>query len=107
MYRFLGLIALCSTGCAMPGMSASVSFTLPPTLLGSNTVAAMPTQSMPSFVIEQPGPQPVITRQYSTLTAPVPAQAAQGSPYVPAMPPAPPVRPEMIPPPSGCGRPCN
>lgn len=99
MLRFLtlgGLFLL--PGCAMPGFSLSGSVTMPPTLIGSNTVAAMPTQAMPTYAIEQTPSVPVVTRQYTVIPAPTPALP---------MPPAPPrLGAELIPPPKGCGTPC-
>lgn len=94
------LLALSLSGCAMPGFSLSGTVTLPPTLIGSNTVAAMPTRAMDTYAIEQTPNLPVVTRQYTVIPAPQPAIP------MPPAPPAPRLGAELIPPPRGCGTPC-
>lgn len=70
MSRFVCVLSLCLSGCAMPGFSVSGTFTLPPVLMGSNTVASMPTLGMPTFAVEDHQQVPVI--QHTVTAAPRP-----------------------------------
>lgn len=99
MHRFCLFFTLFLTGCALPGFSLSGTVTLPPTVMGTNTVAAMPTQSMPTYAIETTQTTPVITRSFSTIPA---MQQTMTGPVMPQ----PPIRAELIGPPRDCGKPC-